>query len=152
VSRAALLVQLSRFSAVGVSNTAVTLIAYGLALRAGVGYLPAGAGAYALGGLNGFLLNRAWTFGDRGRVLPAGARYAVVQAICLAADVVLLWLAVHVAGLPHLPAQLAAAAPVTLLGFALSGVWVFRSRQAGSRMEIRSASPSKPVLANDRAT
>jgi putative flippase GtrA len=117
--------QLVRFGAVGASNTVVSFVAYAIALSLGVRYLPAGAGAFALGGINGFALNRAWTFRHRGPALAAGRRYAVVQCAGLLADVALLRLAVHGLGLARLPAQVAAAVPVTLLCFALSRIWVF---------------------------
>jgi putative flippase GtrA len=117
--------QFARFGTVGVTNTVISFVAYAAALRLGVRYLPAGAGAFALGALNGFLLNRAWTFRHRGPALAAGSRYVVVQLVGLVATVALLRLAVQGAGLPRLPAQVAAAVPVTLLCFALSRRWVF---------------------------
>ena len=119
--------QLVRFGAVGAGNTALSFVAYALAIRAGVRYLPAGAGAFAVGALNGFVLNRAWTFHHGGGVLAAGWRYVVVQIAGLLADVALLWLAVQVLRLGRLPGQVAAAVPVTLLSFALSRLWVFRT-------------------------
>jgi putative flippase GtrA len=117
-------VQLVRFAAVGVTNTAVTLGAYALALHAGVRYVPAGAVAYGLGGVNGFVFNRAWTFGHRGRALPAAARYGAVVAAGIAANVLLLR-AVAGAGVPHAAAQAAAVGPVTLVTFAFSRAWAF---------------------------
>ena len=84
--RRAPLLQLARFGAVGVSNTVLSFVVYALALRVGVRYLPAGAGAFAVGGVNGFVLNRSWTFGARGSVLRAGSRYAVVQVVGLFAN------------------------------------------------------------------
>ena len=59
------------------TNTAVTLGVYSVALRLAVPYLPAGALAYALGAGNGFVLNRAWTFRVRGRPW----RYLVVATV-----------------------------------------------------------------------
>jgi len=123
------LLQLMRFGTVGAANTAISFLAYAGALRLGVRYLPAGAGAFALGALNGFVLNRAWTFAHRGPALQAGWRYLVVQLTGLIADVALLRLVVHAIGLGRLPAQLLAAVPVTLLCFALSRVWVFDARR-----------------------
>jgi putative flippase GtrA len=118
--------QLWRFLAVGAGNTAVTLVAYAAALHLAVPYLPAGALAFALGALNGFALNRTWTFAHRGPLGSAGARYGAVQLIGLGADVALLRLGVRGLGLAHLPAQIAAVAPVTLLTFVLSRSWTFR--------------------------
>jgi putative flippase GtrA len=118
--------QLARFAAVGVANTAITLGAYAVAIHAGVRYLPAGAAAYALGGANGFALNRTWTFGYRGRALPAAARYAAVTAVGVLANLALLRVAVAL-GVPHAAAEVAAVAPVTLVTFALNRVWAFSS-------------------------
>jgi putative flippase GtrA len=133
--------QLLRFVAVGVSNTAITLLAYAGALHIGVHYLPAGAGAYALGGLNGFLLNRVWTFGHRGRILPAAWRYGLVTAAGIVANLVLLRAAVSL-GVPHAAGEVAAVAPVTLLSFALNRAWAFSSSDVPS---------FPPALVPDRA-
>ena len=84
-----------------------------------------GCGGFALGAVNGFVLNRTWTFAHRGPKLRAGWRYVVVQLIGLLTTVALLRVAVHGLGVPRLEAQILAAAPVTLLCFALSRVWVF---------------------------
>jgi putative flippase GtrA len=124
-ARYAALIQLFRFGVVGASNTLVSFASYAAAIGLGVRYLPAGAGAFALGAANGFVLNRTWTFEHRGPKLRAGRRYVVVQLIGLLTTVALLRLAVHGAGIPRLEAQLLAAGPVTLLCFALSRIWVF---------------------------
>ncbi|WP_037409885.1 GtrA family protein [Candidatus Solirubrobacter pratensis] len=116
--------QLLRFIAVGASNTAITLAAYAAALRLGVRYLPAGAAAYALGGVNGFLLNRTWTFAHRGHILPAGARYAAVTAAGIVANLALLRAAISL-GVPRAADEVAAVAPVTLVSFALNRAWAF---------------------------
>jgi putative flippase GtrA len=118
--------QLLRFLVVGAANTAITLLAYAGAIHAGVRYLPAGAGAYALGGVNGFVLNRAWTFAHRGHILPAAARYAAITAAGIVANVALLRAAIAL-GVPHAAGEVAAVAPVTLLSFALNRAWAFPS-------------------------
>jgi putative flippase GtrA len=116
--------QFLRFAAVGVSNTAVTLVSYAVAIRAGIPYLVAGALSYALGGVNGFLLNRTWTFAHRGHIVPAAARYAAVTAFGIAANLALLKAAVS-AGVPRSAGEIAAVAPVTLVTFALNRAWAF---------------------------
>jgi len=114
--------QFLRFVTVGMTNTAVTLGAYSVALRMAVPYLPAGALAYGLGAANGFVLNRAWTFRVRGRPI----RYCVVAGAGLAANALLLRAAVGMS-VPRELAQVAVAAPVTLVTFALSRRWAFAS-------------------------
>jgi putative flippase GtrA len=133
--------QLLRFIAVGVSNTAITLLAYAGALHLGVRYLPAGAGAYALGGVNGFVLNRAWTFAHRGHIVPAAARYAAITAAAIVANLLLLRAAVSL-GVPRAAAEIVAVAPVTLVSFALNRAWAFASSDAP---------PFSPALVTGRA-
>src|SRR5690242_16141519 len=78
--RAAILVQFVKFGIVGVSNTLLTFLIYTLLLKVfGVWYLLASAIGFAAGAVNGFLLNRRWTF--RGHVGDAltPVRWTVVQ-------------------------------------------------------------------------
>ena len=131
-----------RFLAVGASNTAVTLATYALALRAGAPYLAAGALAFALGALNGFALNRTWTFVHAGPLAAAGARYGAVQLIGLGTDLALLRVGVRGLGLGHLGAQIAATAPVTLLTFVLSRSWTFRPVPAPSSHPVGHVRPA----------
>src|SRR5206468_2525583 len=93
-------------------------------IHAGVRYLPAGAGAYALGGVNGFVLNRAWTFAHHGRIAWAAARYAAVTALGVIVNLALLRATVA-SGVPRAGGEVAAVAPVTLLTFALNRAWAF---------------------------
>lgn len=140
-SRRRSLIQLFRFGVVGATNTLISFVSYAAAIGVGVRYLPAGAGAFALGAANGFVLNRTWTFAHRGPKLRAGWRYVVVQLIGLVSTVVLLRIAHHGLGVPRLESQVFAAAPVTLLCFALSRMWVFGAgpSDAASRPSARAA-------------
>src|SRR5204863_109413 len=104
---------------VGASNTAVTLVVYGVLVRAGVAPVAASVVAFAAGAANGFRLNRAWTFRSARRGLATGARYLVVAGLGLALNAVGVALAVHVAELPKLAAEVAALPPVTAATFAL---------------------------------
>jgi putative flippase GtrA len=123
--------QFVRFLIVGLSNTAITLLAYAGAIHVGVRYLPAGAGAYLLGGANGFVLNRSWTFAHHGRVGQAAVRYAAVTAIGVVLNLALLRAAVAI-GVPHAAGEVAAVAPVTLLTFALNRAWAFSASDVSS--------------------
>ncbi len=133
--------QLLRFVVVGASNTAITLAAYAVLVAAGVRYLPAGAVAYALGGVNGFVLNRTWTFAHRGHILPAAARYAVITAGGIAINLALLRAAIAL-GVPRAAGEVVAVAPVTLISFALNRAWAFA---------VIDVSPLPPALVPDRA-
>src|SRR6185312_9167543 len=115
----------ARFLVVGVSNTAVTLAVYAVLVRAGVPPVAASVVAFAAGAVNGFRLNRAWTFRSARRGLDTGARYALVAALGVGLNALGVALAVHVAGLPKLAGELVALPPVTVATFVLSRAWVF---------------------------
>src|SRR6059036_2753114 len=75
-----MLAQFLKFGIVGVSNTLLTFAVYTLLLKVfGVWYLAASAIGFGVGAVNGFLLNRRWTF--RGHVGDAltPVRWTIVQ-------------------------------------------------------------------------
>src|SRR5271170_2935810 len=112
------LVQFVKFGIVGVSNTLLTLAVYTLLLKVfGVWYLAASAIGFAVGAVNGFLLNRRWTF--RGHVGDAltPVRWGIVQTCGLAVNEALLYLFVHDAHVDKLLAQVCATAVVTVSTF-----------------------------------
>ena len=57
----------ARFCLVGVSNTLLTLATFTLLTAAGVPAAPASALGFAVGAINGYVLNRSWTFRSRRR-------------------------------------------------------------------------------------
>jgi putative flippase GtrA len=123
--RAAPVLQLVRFSAVGVANTLVTLASYALLLHARVPIAVAGGASYALGGVNGFALNRRFTFAHRGRLTRAALRYGAVAAVGAVLDAVLLHLLVRDASVPRALGELAAVPPVTVATFLACRAWAF---------------------------
>jgi putative flippase GtrA len=125
--------QFVRFAAVGVTNTAITLIAYAALIGAGLHYLGAIVPAFALGALNGYTLNRAWTFRAGGFEPTALARYVATQLFGLGLDALLLVAFIELLGAPRLLAQLLAAPLVSCATFAGSRWWVFAPRRARAR-------------------
>lgn len=125
--------RLLRFGAVGMSNTALTVIAFALLSRAGVAPGPASALAFALGAANGYLLNRSWTFGARGD--PATfLRYIAVQALGALLSGGAVALASTDLELRRLAAELVVLPGVTLLTYTLCRRVVFtRPRLAAPR-------------------
>src|SRR6201987_635980 len=101
-----LLLQFIKFGIVGVSNTLLTFAVYTLLLKVfGVWYLLASAVGFAVGAVNGFLLNCRWTF--RGHVGDARTplRWGIVQGGGLGINLGLLYVLVHDARLDKLVAQ-----------------------------------------------
>ena len=119
--------QFAKFGAVGVSNTVLSFAVYTILLKAlGLWYLAASAIGFAVGAVNGFLWNRAWTF--RGHVGDAltPVRWFVVQAGGLALNLGLVYLFVDGAGLDELVAQAVTIAIVTVTTFFANRAWTFR--------------------------
>lgn len=121
------LAQLVRFGLVGATNTALTLATYSVLVALDAPVAAAAALGWGVGALNGFLLNRAWTFRGAPRGALPAARYAVVAVLGSGLSAGLAAFAVSEEHLPHLAGELAVLPPVTLLTFVLCRVWVFAS-------------------------
>jgi putative flippase GtrA len=123
--------QFVKFGIVGVSNTLLSLVVYAVLLKGfGMWYLAASAIGFAVGTVNGFLWNRKWTF--RGHVGDAltPVRWFVVQGFGLLANLGLVFLFVHDAGLDELLGQVCATAIVVVFTFIANRAWTFRMRPA----------------------
>src|ERR1700732_408930 len=125
---APVLVQFVKFGIVGISNTLLTFAVYTLLLKVfGVWYIAPSAIGFAVGAVNGFLLNRRWTF--RGHVGDAltPLRWTIVQGCGLGINLGLLYLFVHDAGIDKLLAQAFAPAVVTITTSTANRAWTFRT-------------------------
>jgi putative flippase GtrA len=129
VLKAPFVAQFVKFGLVGVSNTLLTLLVYTLLLKVlGLWYVAASAIGFAVGAVNGFLWNRAWTFrGHVGDALTA-VRWFVVQGCGLLGNSALVFLFVDGAGVGKLAAQGLTIAIVTVLTFIANRSWTFRPR------------------------
>jgi putative flippase GtrA len=117
--------QLVRFGLVGATNTALTLAAYTALVALDVPVALAAAAGWGVGALNGFLLNRAWTFPGAPRGGHTAARYAAVALLGSTLDAALVSAVVSEQHLPRIAGELAVLPPVTLLTFVLCRAWVF---------------------------
>jgi putative flippase GtrA len=123
--RPALAAQAIRFLIVGATNTALTLGAYALLVLAGVPGPVAAALGWTLGAINGYRLNRGWTFRSALRGVSPAVRYIAVQALGAGLDALGVWIVVGHGHLPRLEGEIAILPGVTLLTFALCRSWVF---------------------------
>jgi putative flippase GtrA len=131
ILRMPLVLQFVKFGIVGISNTLISFAVYALLLKAfGVWYVAASGIGFAVGAINGFLWNRAWTF--RGHVGDAltPVRWFVVQSCGLLGNLGLVYLFVDGAGLGKLTGQAATVAIVTVLTFFANRAWTFKGSQA----------------------
>lgn len=129
--------QFVRFCVVGVANTAVGVGTYELALVAGAAYLVAGAGAFLLGTLTGYALNRSWTFRADSAHVIALPRYLGVQGAALLLNLVLLFALVDGIGVPEAAGQALALPAVSLATFLTHRRWTFADAlRRGARLEL----------------
>jgi putative flippase GtrA len=117
--------QFARFVVVGATNTAITLVAYGLLVSAGIPPVGASAVAFVLGAVNGYRLNSGWTFRSSRRGAAPGARYLAVQLAGLGLNAVGVAIAVGWVAVPRLAGEVAILPLVTTMTFLLSRNWVF---------------------------
>jgi len=128
---APVLVQFVKFGIVGVSNTLLAFAIYTVLLKVfGVWYLGASAIGFVVGAVNGFLLNRRWTF--RGHVGDAltPVRWGIVQGCGLGLNEALLFLFANGAGIDKLISQAFATVIVTVITFLVNRAWTFRMHPA----------------------
>jgi putative flippase GtrA len=121
-----LVAQFLKFGIVGVSNTLISFAVYTLLLKVfGVWYVAASGIGFAVGAVNGYLWNRAWTF--RGHVGDAltPVRWFVVQSGGLLVDLGIVYLLVDGLGLDELVGQALTTAIVTVLTFFVNRAWTF---------------------------
>jgi putative flippase GtrA len=133
---APLVAQFLKFGIVGVSNTLLTFGVYTLLLKVfGVWYLLASGIGFAVGAVNGFLLNRRWTFrGHQGDALTP-VRWFVVQGCGLLVNLGLVFLFVEGAGLDKLVGQAIATVIVVVVTFAANRSWTFRTHPSAALAE-----------------
>lgn len=123
--------QIVRFALVGVSNTMISLVVYGALLALGVGYVAAVVVAYLAGLINGYTLNRRWTFLAGSFSIDSLARYTLIQGGGLLLSVGLTSLFVEELGVPRFPALMLSWPPVVALAFTATRLWAFSPRAPG---------------------
>jgi putative flippase GtrA len=119
--------QFGRFLLVGVTNTALSFLVYRLLLVVSTPYLLAAPLAFAVGALNGYVLNRRWTFAARDTT-RARWLYVLIAAAGSGATSLLVFAFAHGAGTGKVLAYVAAIPPVTVGTFAANRRWTFADR------------------------
>jgi putative flippase GtrA len=123
--------RLARFVVVGICNTLLSFAVYWVLLAVGTWYVVAAPIAYIASVVNGYVLNRRWTFAARdsarSRVL-----YVAIQTSGAALTSLLVLFFVRVAGMERVGAFLVAIVPVTLCTFSANRVWTFGERRSRS--------------------
>ena len=119
-------VQLAKFCAVGASGYVINLAVYTALLKwAGLHYLAAAFFSFIVAVANNYWWNRHWTFrGQRGHFAYQGMRFAIVSAVALGANLIVLHVLVQF-GIGKVVAQAIAIVIVTPLNFVGNKLWSF---------------------------
>ena len=116
--------QFARFLVVGLSNTLLSFVAYRVLLAISTPYVLAAFLGFAFGALNGYVLNRRWTFAARDTT-RARILYVAVQAVGAVSTSLLVLLFHEGAGIGKVGAYVAAIPPVTVCMFLANRAWTF---------------------------
>ena len=134
--------QFARFLVVGVGNTLISFVVYRLLIAVDVWYVVAAPIAFAVGALNGYVLNRRWTFSARDTT-RARVLYVTVAAAGALSTSLLVLLLVEGIDIGRVWAYVVAIPPVTLSTFIANRIWTF-SASADERGDA-----STPGLSQD---
>jgi putative flippase GtrA len=116
-----------KFGLVGVGNTAFGLTVIYLCKAVGMADVPANVAGYACGLILSFQLNKAWTFGDSGKMrtwLAVG--FAGAFLVAYASNLAVLVFLLNVVGLNSYLAQAMSLLAYTSVFYVLSAFFVFR--------------------------
>jgi putative flippase GtrA len=120
-----------RFVLAGIVNTLVGLAVIYLAKFVfAVGDVPANLLGYGVGLACSFVLNRNWTFGHRGPIKPALARFMTVQGVAYCLNLATV-VALLRSGLNGYLAQAGGVPVYVVAGYLGCRHWAFRNATAG---------------------
>ena len=117
--------QFVKYGIVGAGNTLLSVVIILLGAWLGVWHIAAYAVAYGAGAINGYRMNRRWTFRAPTSHRTLVLRYFVVQAVALLASTGLVYLLVDGAGLNKVLGQLLAVGVAVVGGFLANRWWTF---------------------------
>jgi putative flippase GtrA len=125
-----IVLQLARYGVVGASNTLIGYGIYAICLDLlGVQYELSLAIAYVIGAVNGYVLNRHWTFrGHDADHTTSGGRYAAIQVAAFLVNLGLLHAAVAWLGVEKNIAQAVVVPLVFAATFVPNRLWSFAHR------------------------
>ncbi|TEB13748.1 GtrA family protein [Pelotomaculum propionicicum] len=124
------IIQILRFCAVGLGNTAVDFTMFFILTMGGVPYLPAQVLAYGAGVVNSYFFNRVWTFRvARKSSLPEFAGFVTVNVLSLLMSAGLLFILHDVNHLSLWPSKILATGVSVFVNYMGSRLWVFAENQ-----------------------
>lgn len=117
--------QFIKFCIVGVSNTAISLIAYYILLNLGVYYLLASTISYCVGILNGYIFSSSFVF-KRTMNLKLALKFISVYLSSLLINLLVLYIFVDIFGISEFIAQVMVTLINVIYNYLLNKLWTFR--------------------------
>jgi len=93
--------QFLRYAIVGIASNAVIYVIYIFLTRVGMGHKLAMSLLYAVGVLQTFILNKRWTFQQRGVYSTGFIKYCLSYGFCYVINLIVLLVLVDYFGYPH---------------------------------------------------
>jgi putative flippase GtrA len=114
-----------KYGIVGVINVTLDFALYALLVSLGLWYPLAKATSLVVATVNGYTLNRSWTFRAGPHRNIVLTKYVTVQASCLGGNIALLVPLVEIAGLHKITAQAIVVPIIALSSFIAQRLWTF---------------------------
>ena len=124
------LLQLTRYSFVGLATNVILYLLYLLLTELGMGYKTAMSLLYVSGVFTTFIFNRNWSFRDDGGISITLFRYLAVSLSGYVINFSVLFWFVDVRSLPHQWVQGVMIFSLAVYLFLLQKFWVFRDSKA----------------------
>ncbi|MEQ8153785.1 MAG: GtrA family protein [Clostridiaceae bacterium] len=119
------MINIIKFSGVGVLNTLITAIIYNCLIFFNVNYLLANAVGYAAGTINGYILNSKYVFNKKASV-KTGIKFILVNILSFLVNSSVLWLFVHSFGVNKTLSQIPAIGFGFAVNFLVNKLWTFK--------------------------
>lgn len=117
--------QFFKFCLVGLSNAAVSLLAYYTCIFLSLNYIEANVISWVVGVFNSFYWNNKYVFASAGKWWSELLKSYASYGFSLMAGLLLMWLLVELMGTSELLAPIIVMAVMTPANFALNKLWVF---------------------------
>jgi putative flippase GtrA len=117
--------QFLKFSIVGVVNTAISLVVYGILIRLGFWYMLSSVIGYLVGLLNGYIANSIWVFNKKLQT-KTSAKFIGVYLSALLFNLIILYLLVDVMTVNSMLAQVMVVGFNLIYNYTLNKLWTFR--------------------------
>ncbi len=121
--------KLLKFGLVGIFNTLITIISFGILVKLGMNYLVANTIAYLIGVANSYYWNKNWVFKPNNKSTSMFFKFLTVNLIVLAFNTLCLFILVDKLTFNAFIAQIFAIGVGMVINFILNKIWTFNQTE-----------------------